>query len=206
MTSKRKAPSPRVPRRTFKPVLLRRRHDGWTADKQYSFIEALAECGCVDEACARVGMGRTAAYALRTRSDSESFRIAWEAALGVAVSRLEDAFFGRTVNGVSRPIFYKGEQVGERRYYDERAAMFMLRYRAPTRYGAWRDQMISQRAPDGAAHLLAQAMDHMMKDAAADEVGVPRPLRAPLVLERTIDEQQWVPGMRARKRATRRGT
>ena len=42
----------------FTPVPVRPRHDGWTPERQVAFIEALAQCGCVDEACDRVGMGR----------------------------------------------------------------------------------------------------------------------------------------------------
>ena len=40
----------------------------------------------------------------------------------------------RWIKGVSRPIFYKGEQVGEWREHDERLGMFLLRYRRPQRY------------------------------------------------------------------------
>ena len=65
----------------FTPVPVRRRHDGWTPERQVAFIEALAQCGCVDEACDRVGMGRSSAYELRERDNADSFRAAWEAAL-----------------------------------------------------------------------------------------------------------------------------
>jgi hypothetical protein len=125
----------------FKPVPLRARHDGWTPEKQVAFIEALAASGCVDEACQRVGMHRSSAYELRARPEAESFRAAWQAALSHAIQRLEDAAFSRALNGVARPVFYKGELIGERRYHDERLTMFLLRYRDPARYGRWRDQM-----------------------------------------------------------------
>ena len=187
------------PQRPFAPVELRPRHDGWTAEKQYAFIEALAETCCVDEACARVGMGRTAAYALRARSDAESFRIAWQAALAVGIKRLTDAVIARATNGVGRPVFYKGEVVGERRYYDNRLAMFLLRYHDPSRYGKWLDGAIHQRGPDTEADLLTQAVHNMMLDATADELGVPRILRAPVTLNRTIDERQWATERAARK-------
>ncbi len=55
-------------------------------------------------------------------------------------------------------MFYKGEQVGERRYYDERLTQFLLRYRDPVRYGAWRDSYEARRHPDGAAIVLANAL------------------------------------------------
>lgn len=192
--------------RAFTPVAIRARHDGWTAEKQFAFIEALAQCACVEEACARVGMGRTAAYALRNRSDATSFRIAWDAALDVAIRRLSDAAFSRALNGVSRPVYYQGELIGERRYYDERLTMFLLRYREPARYGKWLDGVISQRSADGAAECLTEAVHHMMEDAAADEVGVARPIRPPLALQRTIDEKQWAAEKRPRKKGNIGGT
>ena len=46
----------------------------------------------------------------------------------------------RALHGVPRPIFYKGEQVGEWRHYDERLTMFLLRTRRPDRYGRWIEQ------------------------------------------------------------------
>jgi hypothetical protein len=62
-------PSERVPapQIAFEPAKLRPRYDGWTAEKQVAFIEALAETKCVDEACRRVGMSDTSAYELRRR-------------------------------------------------------------------------------------------------------------------------------------------
>ncbi|MFW2830750.1 hypothetical protein [Sphingomonas sp. ID0503] len=158
----------------FDPVPVRARHDGWTPERQVAFIEALGESGCVDHACAAVGMSSASAYALRRRVDAQSFRVAWEFALDYAVRRLSDAAFSRALHGVSRPIFYKGEQIGERRHYDERLTMFILRYRDPVRYGAWLDKMASERHPDGAALGLARAVDRVADDAWADELGEKR--------------------------------
>lgn len=83
------------------------------------------------------------------------------------------------INGVSRPVFYKGEQVGERRYYDERLTMFLLRYRDPFRYGKWRDQTQIDVPPDGIARYLWDLVDRVEQDAWADAEGLPRP-RLPL--------------------------
>ena len=129
----------------FEPAKLRPRHDGWTAEKQYRFIQALAESGCVDEACRRVGMSDTSAYALRIRPCGAAFRRAWDAALDCGIHRVEQRAIERSVNGVARPIFHKGEQVGEWRHYDERLTMFLLRSHRPARYGKWMDRML---APD----------------------------------------------------------
>jgi hypothetical protein len=130
----------------FVPVPLRARHDGWTVEKQYAFIEALAETGIVEEACRRVGMSRTSADNLRRRPAGVHFRRAWEAAIDYSLYRIEEEVHARARRGVARPIFYKGEQVGEYRYFDERLTMFLLRSYRPERYGKALDRLL---APDG---------------------------------------------------------
>jgi hypothetical protein len=92
MTKRKPTPSASpVPK--FAPVRVRRRHDGWTPERQTQFIEALAECGCVADACRRVGMSSESAYALRRHYDAQAFRLAWDAALDYAIRRLSDAAF-----------------------------------------------------------------------------------------------------------------
>jgi hypothetical protein len=149
----------------FTPALRRARRDGWTAERQTGFIDALAECGCVTEACARVGMSVASAYKLRRVAEAQSFRTAWDAALDHAIGRLSDAAFGRALNGVTRPVFFQGEQVGERRYYDERLTMFLLRYRDPLRYAKTLDEMIYSGSKAGAAYRLYRATRLVDEDA-----------------------------------------
>jgi hypothetical protein len=119
----------------FEPVPVRHRHDGWTVEKQCAFIEALAETGVVEEACRRVGMSRTSADKLRRRPCGAQFRRAWETAVDYALYRIEENAHRRAREGVARPLFYKGVQVGEWRYYDERLTRFLLRSYRPERYG-----------------------------------------------------------------------
>ena len=159
----------------FDPSVLRHRHDGWTPDRQTGFIDALAESGCVREACKAVGISTAAAYALRRRVEAQSFRLAWDLALDHAIQRLADAAFSRAIHGVAQPVFYQGEQIGERRRYDERLTMFLLRYRDPVRYGAWLDQCRAERAPDAAAIELAKMTGAVEADAYARDAGDPPP-------------------------------
>ena len=140
----------------------RARHDGWTPERQHSFITALAETGCVTEAAKSVGMSPRSAYRLRARAEANIFRQAWDIALDYAIRNLTDAAMSRALHGVARPVFYKGEQVGERRYYDERLTQYLLRYRDPVRYGAWRDGYEARRHPDGAAIILTNALNVLM--------------------------------------------
>ena len=112
----------------------RPRSDGWTAERQEAFLKALAACGCVTHAARAVGMSRESAYQLYNRESAHDFRRSWEAALDCALRLLEDEMWSRAINGVPRPVFYQGEQVGEYRHFDERLAMFLLRFRRPHRY------------------------------------------------------------------------
>ena len=71
----------------------------------------------------------------------------------------------RAINGVPRPIFHKGEQVGEYRHYDERLTMFLLRYRDPTRYGKWLDRIETRQRQDGVAGMLSLRVGRMLRAA-----------------------------------------
>lgn len=148
----------------FTPVMLRNRADGWTAEKQEDFIHALAETACVEEACRQVKMAPCSAYRLRTRPDAQSFRLAWEAALDVGISRLSEAAISRALYGVPVPHFYKGEQVGEHRRYDERLTMWLLRYRDPVRYGQWNDRVEARQHPEGRPLTLMRRINELVDD------------------------------------------
>ncbi len=133
---------------TFVPVNVSSRHDGWTAARQIAFIETLAETACVEHACRAVGMSDSAAYKLRRSTRGCLFREAWDAALDYALHRLEQAALSRALNGVARPVFHKGEQVGEWRDYDERLTMFLLKSRRPARFGKWMDKLLPAVLPE----------------------------------------------------------
>ena len=119
---------------TFQPVPVRPRHDGWTIERQTAFLKALASCGCVTHAARAVGMSKQSAHNLYNRPSAAAFRRAYDAALDCALRLVEDAAWSRSINGVARPIFFQGEQVGEYHHYDERLTMFLLRTRRPHRY------------------------------------------------------------------------
>jgi hypothetical protein len=72
---------PQKPGIGFTPVRLKPRHDGWTAAKQFRFIEELAATSSITRACRAVGMSRESAYKLRDRPDARQFRLARNGAL-----------------------------------------------------------------------------------------------------------------------------
>ena len=157
----------------FEPVPLRPRLDGWTPERQVAFIEALAESACVADACRAVGMSERSAYALRARPDAISFRNAWETALDYGVRRLSDAVVSRAIHGVAVPVFYRGEQIGEKRLFDERLAMFVLRYRDPLRYGKWLDRRETRGHPESLAIELLEAKTAVREDGDLNAEAIP---------------------------------
>ncbi len=68
----------------FTPVPTKARHDGWTAARQFRFIDILAATRSITRACRAVGMSTVTAYALRKRPGAESFAKAWDAAVALA--------------------------------------------------------------------------------------------------------------------------
>lgn len=94
----------------------------------------------------------------------------------MGVRRLADAALSRAVHGVARPVFYQGEQIGERRYYDERVTQFILRRRDPVRFGDWRDGREAVQHFDGPALILARMLN-LAADAAymGEDRGTPAP-------------------------------
>jgi len=116
------------------------RDDGWTPDKQVAFLQALEEYGVVSYAAKAVKMGRQSAYRLRRRAeaaggDGAAFLRAWDRARTSGMEQIEDSAILRAVEGVARPVFHNGEQVGERRHFNERLTMFLLQHGLPDRYG-----------------------------------------------------------------------
>ena len=121
----------------FTPVPRRnKRHDGWTPERQRGFIEALADTGSVHAACKVVDMSQPGAYELRRQPGAESFREAWRRALDLGVQRIEDVAMDRALYGIEVPILSHGKHYGTRRLYNDRLLMFILRNRAPERFGA----------------------------------------------------------------------
>jgi ferredoxin-thioredoxin reductase catalytic subunit len=130
-------PAPPAILPAFAPVpRLCDRSNGWKPEVQRRFIEALAETGSVKAACARVGRADHGAYNLRRHPEGASFRAAWQAAVDIAMRRLEDTMLDRAINGVEVPVFCFGNLIAYRTVHNDRLGMFMLRNRLPGRYAA----------------------------------------------------------------------
>ncbi len=119
----------------FEPVPVRRRHDGWTADRQRAFIAAMAETGCVSEACAEVSITPRSAYKLREHALGAAFRTAWDHAQHLAAVRLSAIAWERAIHGGRDRLYKDGELVAERRKPSDRLLMWLLAHHNPGTYG-----------------------------------------------------------------------
>jgi hypothetical protein len=76
------------------------REDGWTYERQATFLMALAETGLVSAACKIAEMSPASAYALRREARGVAFHLGWQAAHLLARDRLEDILLEAAIAGV----------------------------------------------------------------------------------------------------------
>ena len=105
-----------MPRRRWKPL----------------FLEALANSGNVRVACNAAGIERSTAY--RARTKDEAFKKKWDVAIDDAADLLEAEAYRRAIQGVDRPVFYRGIQVGTVRAYSDPLLIFLLKGARPYKY------------------------------------------------------------------------
>jgi hypothetical protein len=133
-SAKSQAPAPDA--LDFEPApRLRDRRGSWTADKQRAFIAALAETGCVSEACARVGITARSAYRLREHPAAAAFRGAWDHAQSMATVRLTVIAWERAIHGGVERLYRDGELIAERRRPSDKLLMWLLAHHDPVTYG-----------------------------------------------------------------------
>jgi hypothetical protein len=99
----------------------------WTNRKMVDFLRALATTHSVGDAAKAVGMSRQSAYKLRTRTKGRAFDLAWDRAFCYSYGNLPYAALERALNGTEVIHFYKGQQIGTTRRYDERLTVALLK-------------------------------------------------------------------------------
>lgn len=115
----------------FEPVPLRSRRDGWTAERQRAFIRLIRAGLKPGLAAARLGMRRQGAYELRDRPGAAGFAAAWDEAAAAArrsrtAERSRDGLYARAVEGIARPVRYRGRIVAIERRYDDKALIRLI--------------------------------------------------------------------------------
>ncbi len=100
--------------------------------RKTAFLHALADTVNVARACRDAGIPRRTAY--DWRDADPDFAREWDDALDNGIDLLEAELHRRAFEGVEKPVYYKGEQVGTTRHYSDALAMFLLKAHRPARY------------------------------------------------------------------------
>ncbi|HKJ73747.1 MAG TPA: hypothetical protein VKA19_06480 [Alphaproteobacteria bacterium] len=110
-------------------------HSGVTLSqkKRRAFLEVLSRTGKVVAAARAVGY-RDSAFLRRVRNNDEEFAKEWDDALEAAADRLEDEAVRRAVEGVYKPVYYKGSVVGYEIGYSDQLLMFLLKGARPKKF------------------------------------------------------------------------
>jgi hypothetical protein len=127
-------PAPTPPEFDIAPT--RKRHAGWTADRQRRFIDHLSLTGHVGEACAVVGVSSSSAYRLKNKPGAESFSRAWDAALRLSATRLVAVGMDRALNGRVERHYRDGELVMERRIPSDYLLTWFIARLDPLMFGS----------------------------------------------------------------------
>lgn len=147
----------------FEPAQLRPRHDGWTAERQRTFIAALAETGCISDACEAAGITPKSAYRLRAHPAAGAFVAAWDRALTAATGRLASIAFDRAIKGTTREYYKDGDLVAEVRTPSDKLLMFLLGKLDARRFGACAGMTTAAPDPLVAARAeMADALDALV--------------------------------------------
>ena len=114
-----------------------------------AFVDALASVGCVEAACAHLGMAKSGLYEARRRNPL--FALAWEDALiDGALPRLADELLSHAFKGSVERYYRDGEMVGEKHYTDTRLGLALLKRL---------DRMAAERAASDAAAATKAAQE-----------------------------------------------
>jgi hypothetical protein len=156
----------------FRPAPGASRHEGWTPDKQHTFLEAVSEGHTVLQACEIVGLSKQSAYALRNSARGASFALGWEAAVLKSRDALADELMERAFHGTRDTVTADDDRrIVTRHRHDNRLALAML--------GRLDRMADAARAPGGtaaAARLIAadfaQYLDLIGRDAGPARAGV----------------------------------
>ena len=103
-----------------------------SAKRDGRFLAAMAGGASVRQAAQAAGYSAAAAY--RYREFDPAFAERWKEAEAERLDRLEEEADRRGVEGVLKPVFWKGEECGQIREFSDSLLMFRLKALAPARY------------------------------------------------------------------------
>jgi len=107
----------------------------------------------VSAAAKKAGVPRSTAY--DWYKADEAFAAAWDDAVEVAVDSLEKEAWRRARDGVLKPVYQKGEKVGQVREYSDQLMVTLLKAHRPEKY---RDRQQLEHTGPGGEPLPAAAV------------------------------------------------
>jgi len=126
-----------------------------TASNKKLFLEKYKECAHVGNATKAIGIERTTVYAWAEKD--KEFAEAWDKIRRIEVPQmLEDEAKRRAVDGVARPVFQQGRQVGIIQEYSDVLLIFLLKGLRPDKYRERFDQHVSGEITIAALGDMAQ--------------------------------------------------
>ncbi len=106
--------------------------DGAIEKEREKFLDALREGRSVAAAAQAADISRRTPY--RWRQEDEEFAAAWDDAFDAGTDLMEDEAKRRAIEGVDKPVFYKGQRCGQIREYSDTLLMQQLNARRPEKY------------------------------------------------------------------------
>jgi len=103
-----------------------------TARGKTAFLAEFAGRGIVKHAAKAAGISRQTAY--RWYDEDAEFAAAWDDAQEEATDEMEQEAWRRAVEGVDRPVFQGGSQVGHTHEYSDTLLVLMLKANRPKKY------------------------------------------------------------------------
>ena len=102
--------------------------------KKYIFLTVLAKTGRVKKAAQAAGYADTTVMNQLRKKDPE-FAAAWDAAIEASNDVLEDEAIRRAVDGVEKPITYRGEITGYEKVYSDGLLTTLLKANNRKKFG-----------------------------------------------------------------------
>ncbi len=142
--------------------------------KQRRFLAAYARCGSLRAAQEISGVSRWSHSVTWIKSDPEYIE-AFEQAKQMHIERLEEEADRRGVEGVSKPVFYKGQVVGHTVEHSDTLLMFRLNALAPEKYRYRQHVTADVTHHEGESQLDAD-IDRLLTQMKERDAALPGPL------------------------------
>jgi hypothetical protein len=128
-----------------------------TLNARRRFLQYFAVTGNVSLACRHSNVPRRTVY--RWLAQNQRFRAIYNEALEIANDLLEEEARRRAVDGVLKPVYYRGKKVGNIRKYSDPLLLWLLKMKRPELYGERPRQTSPSGSPSAPAVIHVSYVD-----------------------------------------------